>query len=366
MRHVIIIGAGLAGFAVVDALRTIDKEVPITLITADKGDRYHKPMLSNAISQNKAVSDLIRADAQTTAQTSNITLRHHTRVIDIKDRQVITDKGDVLSFSHLVLATGARPIYPKCLPDSDKLFDINHLDGFSRLRSALGNEPKTFAILGAGMVGTELAEDLAVAGHRVVLLDNNAYPLAGILPSLAGERLQETLVGLGVRFLGGQLQEVWDNGGLTLLLADGETLSVDGLVVATGLKVDKTLPAALGLAFDDELGVLVNDDLTTNVQNVYAIGDCMAVGGRPCRFVAPHRPQAAAIAQHILGLPNEYRHTTPMIRLKNKSISVQVTGTPSGKAGGWRVIADDGGKLTMEQRADGQTVATLVLTQKQA
>lgn len=365
MKKIIIIGAGLAGFAVVDALRAIDKEVPITLITADKGDRYHKPMLSNAISQNKTAQDLIRADAQTAAQTSNISLLNHTQVIDIKDNQVITDKGDDLPFSHLVLAMGADPIYPEYLPDSDKIFDINHLNGFNQLQTALNGSPKTLAILGAGMVGVELAEDLAVAGHRVVLLDNNAYPLAGILPPAAGERLKATLTGLGVQFYGEKLDKVADNDGLTLTLTNGETLGVDGLIVATGLKVDKTLPSTLGLAFDDRLGILVNDDLTTNIQGVYAIGDCMAVGGRPCRFVAPHRPQATAIAQHILGLPSDYKHTTPMIRLKNKSITMQATGTPNGKADGWQVVSDEGGKLVMEQQAGGQVLATVTLTQKQ-
>ena len=50
---VVIIGAGLAGWHVIDAIRAKDKDIPITLVTADDGDRYHKPMLTMAISQKK-------------------------------------------------------------------------------------------------------------------------------------------------------------------------------------------------------------------------------------------------------------------------------------------------------------------------
>lgn len=52
---IVIIGAGLAGWHVIDAIRAKDKNIPITLITADNGDRYHKPMLTMAISQQKTL-----------------------------------------------------------------------------------------------------------------------------------------------------------------------------------------------------------------------------------------------------------------------------------------------------------------------
>ena len=52
-KGIVIIGAGLAGWHVIDAIRAKDKDVSITLITTDNGDRYHKPMLTMAISQNK-------------------------------------------------------------------------------------------------------------------------------------------------------------------------------------------------------------------------------------------------------------------------------------------------------------------------
>ena len=70
---VVIIGAGLAGWHVIDVIRAKDAEIPITLITADSGDRYHKPMLTMAISQNKRASDLVRASGTDAAKTAGST-----------------------------------------------------------------------------------------------------------------------------------------------------------------------------------------------------------------------------------------------------------------------------------------------------
>ena len=80
---IVIIGAGLAGWHVVDAVRAKDKDIPITLITADSGDRYHKPMLTMAISQKKSAADLVRATGADAAEAANIKLLANTQVTDI-------------------------------------------------------------------------------------------------------------------------------------------------------------------------------------------------------------------------------------------------------------------------------------------
>ena len=82
-KGIVIIGAGLAGWHVIDAIRAKDKDIPITLITSDNGDRYHKPMLTMAISQKKSAADLVRATGSDAAEAANITLLANTQVTDI-------------------------------------------------------------------------------------------------------------------------------------------------------------------------------------------------------------------------------------------------------------------------------------------
>ena len=125
---VVIIGAGLAGWHVIDAIRSKDKEIPITLITSDNGDRYHKPMLTMAISQKKSAADLVRATGAEAAEAAQITLLANTSVSDIdaasQQLQLISAlRSDpvytnyaTINYDKLVLAMGAHPIFPKSLP----------------------------------------------------------------------------------------------------------------------------------------------------------------------------------------------------------------------------------------------------------
>lgn len=138
---VIIIGAGLAGWHVIDAIRAKDKNIPITLITADSGDRYHKPMLTMAISQKKSAADLVRATGIDAAKAAQVTLLANTQVTDIdtaaqtvqlisalRSDPVYTNYATI-SYDKLVLAMGAHPIFPKAYQELVRMSIISSVLG---------------------------------------------------------------------------------------------------------------------------------------------------------------------------------------------------------------------------------------------
>lgn len=386
---VVIIGAGLAGWHVIDAIRAKDKDIPITLVTADSGDRYHKPMLTMAISQNKRAADLVRATGADAATAANVKLLANTHVTDIdatkKQLQLISalrsDPANThyatIGYEKLVLAMGAHPIFPKSLPQ-ELVWHVNHIERFSELQEQLATGAQRVAIIGAGMVGTEIAEDLLKAGHEVTLIDLNNAPLSQMLPPQATARIATAIESQGIAFLGGCLvSDVTrnDDGSLQVSYAPLEsanddearttqTITVDHVVASTGLTVDGKLPAAAGIEFDTRTGIVVDaPTLRTTTANIYAIGDCMSINGVACRYVAPLRAQAATIADDILGVEHSgYDHKPPMIRLKNKAISVMVTGVPRAE-GNWQIKADSTDELIMEL-LDDSNVASAVVTIK--
>ncbi|WP_201597082.1 FAD-dependent oxidoreductase [Psychrobacter fulvigenes] len=371
---VVIVGAGLAGWHVIDAIRAKDKDIPITLITADNGDRYHKPMLTMAISQNKSATDLVRATGADAAAAANVNLHANTQVSDVnaasqqlhlisalRSDPVYTNYATI-SYDKLVLAMGAHPIFPKSLPE-DLVWHVNHIERFGQLQEQLATGSQSVAIVGAGMVGTEIAEDLLKAGHEVTLIDLNDAPLAQMLPPKATARIAQAVKSQGINFLGGcQVSSITRNNEGKLQVSyepiasakessdqQPEPLIVDHVIASTGLLVDDKLPAAAGVEFDRRTGIVVDaTTLRTNASNIYAIGDCMSINGVACRYVAPLRAQAATIADDILGHDHEgYDHKPPMIRLKNKAISVMVTGVPQA-AGNWQVKTESEDELIME------------------
>ena len=390
-RGVVIIGAGLAGWHVIDAIRAKDKDIPITLITADSGDRYHKPMLTMAISQNKSASDLVRATGNDAAEAANVNLLANTEVSDIDaDSQqlylVSANRSDpantsyaTISYDKLVLAMGAHPIFPQSLPE-DLVWHVNHIERFGQLQEKLAAGSQHVAIVGAGMVGTEIAEDLLKAGHEVTLIDLNDAPLSQMLPPKATARIAQAVKSQGINFLGGcQVSSVTRNNDGKLQVSyepltsgadtdtDGtaaqqpEPLIVDHVIASTGLLVDDKLPAAAGVEFNRRTGIVVDaTTLRTNASSIYAIGDCMSINGVACRYVAPLRAQAATIADDILGHEHGgYEHKPPMIRLKNKAISVMVTGVPQA-AGNWQVKTETDEELIMDLLDDNDAVSATV------
>ncbi|MBA4791121.1 MAG: FAD-dependent oxidoreductase [Rhizobiales bacterium] len=359
-RHagIVIVGAGIAGWSVAEAVRALDAEVPITLVTACGGDVYHKPELSVALGRALTPERLVRETGAQKAARLGVRLLGETFAmgLDPARRRLRTTRGTV-AYAGLVLAQGATPVLPDVLKP-DLCWRINSLTAWSALHAALKPGSRV-AIVGAGMVGCELADDLARAGHRVTLLDMAALPLAGLLPEAAARRLAGALSAAGVTFKGGV--------GVTGLARDAEGLRLstdagdicaDQVISAIGLATDLRLARAAGLACDR--GIVADPDtLRTSAPDVYALGDCVSLDGAPCRFIEPVAAQARVIAHGLLGrATSPYAHRAPVIRLKTRCLPLLIEGAvrPGGE---WRIIQDDGERLVMEQWLDGAPSARL-------
>lgn len=357
---VVIVGAGTAGWTAAEAVRAHDEHMPITMVTACSGDVYYKPELSVALSRGATPESLRRETGAEAAARLGVRLLADTFAVGLSPElgALRTTRG-TLRFADLVLAQGARSTAPACLP-SDLCWRVNDLVAWSGLHAALARGPQRVAIVGAGMVGCELAEDFARAGHHVTLIGIEELPLMGALPRPAAERLALGLGRAGVTFLGGRSVARVEraDGGLRLTAASGEIVEADQILAATGLATESRLARSGGLAFDR--GIVVEPaTMRTSAEHVYALGDCVTIGGAPCRFVEPIRGQAETIASAILGRDHPgYAHRAPVIRLKTRSAPVVVEGAVSA-AGEWRVIRDDAEALVMEQWVNGERVARL-------
>lgn len=357
---VVIVGAGIAGWSVAEALRAADATIPITLVTTCPGDVYHKPELSVALSRGLTPERLCRESGEMVAARLSVRLLAQTCAVGLspEQHQLRTTQG-TLRYRHLVLAMGSKPALPPALPPQ-LVWRVNDLRGWRGFHERLAGGRKRIAIVGAGMVGCELAEDAARAGHDVVLLDLKLRPLADLVPEPAAKRIEAGLAGLGVRFHGGaEITEVAEIGARKrLTLRSGEQFEVDVVVAATGLVTEARMARAAGLAFDR--GIVVEPrTMRTSAAGVYALGDCVSIEGRPCRFIEPIAFQAQAIAAAILGRPAEGGHRGhPTIRLKLRSAPLVIHGVPV--AGGeWRTVSDQPSELAMEQWRDGRLAAEL-------
>ena len=329
---VVIVGGGRAGWQMASALRERDGELPITLVTACAGDVYDKPMLSIAMARKIALPDLVREAAAQAATRLDVRLVPETTAIriDAGTRSLRTTRGP-LRYRHLVLAHGAMPRDVAQLPP-ELCWRINQLETYRRFRERLvddaGDAVQRIVVCGAGLVGCELANDLALAGYPVTLLDSTARPLAALLDASASARLLEAWRGLPLRFVGGvRISGVVAVDGSRVKrvdTADGASFHAEHVVAATGLETPSRLARSAGLAWDSGIAV---DPLTlrTSVPHIHALGDCISIDGQAHRFIEPIGRQARLIAATLAGATSTpYTSSRPPIRVKTSSLALTV------------------------------------------
>ena len=347
MDPVVIVGAGLAGYSVARELRRLDRRTPITLISADGGDFYAKPMLSNAFALGKDAAALVTTPAATMAAQLDLNLLARTRVesIDTAARVLATGTGN-LRYRRLVLALGADPIrLPLNGSGAGDVASINDLDDYARFRARLQAGARV-CIIGAGLIGCEFANDLAAAGYRVAVVDPAAFPLSALLPEAAARRVEAGLAAAGVAWhLQRSVRAVEATpDGYRMLLDNATPIDVDTVISAVGLRPRTALALAAGLEVDR--GIVVDRQLRTSAADVFALGDCAQIDGRLRPYVLPILHAAKALAASLAGNATAVEFPVMPVVIKTPSCPVAVQPVARGTDGRW-IGEDSGGELRL-------------------
>lgn len=375
MDPIVIIGTGLAGYTTARELRKLEPNVPLVLISADRGEFYSKPMLSNALAQGRTAEQIPTANHEQMAAQLSATLRTQTRVIGFdSQRQQVHLEAEVLAYSRLVLAVGATPIAPPLAGEAaSAVWPINNLDDYRRFRAALGNQARTVAIIGAGLIGCEFANDLRTAGHAVTVIGRALAPLDRLVPEAVGMALRDALAAQGVIWrLGTEVTRVdpahthpprWQ-----LTLTHGPAVVADLVLSCIGLQPHTTLAYAAGLAV--ERGIVVDRFLRTRAAHVYALGDCAQVEGWVLPYVMPLMNCARALAKTLAGEPTAVSYPPMPVVVKTPAHPIVTCPPPPGLAGTWQVATTPQGVKALfhdtEQALRGYALSGACMVDKTA
>ena len=355
MHPIIILGSGLAGYNVAKELRKLDKETPFTVISADSGHSYSKPMLSNALASKKAPAAIALNTPEQMATQLSATVRPHTRVTAINAAAHTLQIGDeTLAYSKLVLALGADQIWLPIAGDAaDAVVTVNDLDDYTRFHALLEGQ-KNIVIIGAGLIGSEFANDLVVAGHHVEVIDIANQPLGRLLPPAGGALLQQKLAALGVvwHFDTGTKSVDHSGGALQVTLDNGEMLQADIVLSAVGLKPRTDLAHGAGLTVNR--GVLVNRHLQTSDTDIYALGDCMEIEGLVMPYVMPIMHAARALGASLAGKATAVSFPAMPVMVKTPACPTIVSPPAPGAAGEWKIEQTPDGVKSLFLDASGK------------
>jgi len=359
---IVIIGSGLAGYTVIRELRKIDKVIPITLVTREPGYFYSKPMLSTALASSKSAEQLISTNADGMATQLDITILGDVDVtaIDTAAQTVTTSKGSIV-YGKLVLGLGADQIrLPLKGNAAHEVITVNDLEDYAQFRKKIEGK-KRIAILGAGLIGCEFANDLVLGSYEVDVIDLAPQALGRLLPETAARALQTKLSEVGVRWHFGTTVQSIDRSGdtLSITLANGSAINSDAFLSAVGLRPRLDLAQAAGIATDE--GITVNRQLETSAHNVYAIGDCAEVEGLVLPYVMPIMQAARALAPNLLGQATALSYPAMPVMVKTPALPTIVSPPAKGAIGDWKINAVEGGLEARFESHDGKLLGFALL-----
>ncbi|QWE23944.1 FAD-dependent oxidoreductase [Polynucleobacter sp. AP-Elch-400A-B2] len=352
---IVIIGSGLAGYTVIRELRKIDKEIPITLVTREPGYFYSKPMLSTALASSKSAEQLVSTNAESMATQLDITILGDADVtaIDTGAQTVATSKGNI-SYGKLVLGLGADQIRLALEGNAaNEVITVNDLEDYAQFRKTIEGK-KRIAILGAGLIGCEFANDLVLGSYEVEVIDLAPQALGRLLPEAAAQALQAKLSAAGVRWhFATTVQSIDRNGdSLSITLANGSAIHSDAFLSAVGLRPRLDLAQSAGIATG--VGITVNRQLETSAKNVYAIGDCAEVEGLVLPYVMPIMQAARALAPNLLGQATVLNYPAMPVMVKTPALPTIVSPPAKGAVGDWKINSVEGGLEARFESSDGK------------
>ncbi len=264
----LIIGGGMTADAAARAIRETDPSGSIGIISSDPHPPYNRPPLSKGLwkgdDPEKTVwrgTDKIDIDLR---------LGRRATALNPKQKTVTDDRGNVLSYDKVLLATGGTP---RRLPmQTSHIIYYRTFDDYVRLR-ALANEKLRFAVLGGGFIGSEVGAALRMVGRDVTLLVPEDGIGARVFPADLSKFLVDYYREQGVDVRTGEgLADLQQSAGTVIVrTTHGKEIPADVVVAGLGIQPNVELAEQAGLRVEN--GIVVDELLRASAPDVYAAGD---------------------------------------------------------------------------------------------
>ncbi|TRX92351.1 hypothetical protein FHL15_006737 [Xylaria flabelliformis] len=343
--RLVVVGLGMVGIAFIEKVIKLDaraREYDIIVIGDEPHFAYNRVGLTSFFEHRKVENLYLNPREWYANHATENQLNYHLNTpvteIDSAEKTVTCANGEVVAYDILVLATGSDAVLPTHTPghDAKGVFVYRTIDDLQKLIE-YGEVRKgtTGAVVGGGLLGLEAAAAMLdlQCFERVKLIERNRWVLSRQLDAEAGNLVVEKVTELGIDVM------------LTKRVAriktdDAESNSVTGVVFEDGEEMDcSTICFAIGVRPRDELarragikcsersgGVLVNNDLSTSVPDIYAIGECASWENHTFGLIAPGIEMADVLSFNLtqakLHQPRSFKR--PDLSTKLKLLGVDV------------------------------------------
>lgn len=287
-KRILVIGGLAAGPSAASKAKRTNPECEVVLFEQGEHISYGICEIPYAVAGEAPFGRLISYTPQQLREEKGVDVRILHRVEEIRPTRrtiVVRDlvNGGVSEerFDRLIVATGSRP-KPLGVPGEDarNVFTVKSLSEAFLLEKFLSEEkPKQAVIIGGGYIGMEMADALRSRGLNVTLVHLHSLPMNG-LEREAREQVRAELEKHGVQFVAHATTQglvVNDAQRVTHVVTDQGSFQADLVILALGVVPNSELATRAGIRTGVRGGILTDQRQQTNLDNIYAAGDCCAV-----------------------------------------------------------------------------------------
>ena len=323
MKKVLIVGGVAGGASTTTRLRRLDENLEIVIF--EKGEYVSfancgLPYYIGDIIQNR--ESLLVQTPESLKARFNLDVRVNSEVVGVngKDKKVKvkTKNGEEYeeNFDFLVLAPGAKPLFPPIKGiENKKIFTLRNINDMDKIKSEIKNNAiKKAVVVGGGYVGIETAENLKHLGIDTTLVEAAPNILAPF-DSEISNILEYELVNNGIELMTSEkVVEFQEDGNeIIIKLESGKSVTTDMVILSIGVSPDTKFLQGSGINLGERGHILVNENLETNIDGVYALGDSILVKnyitnqnvGIP--LAGPANRQGRIVAGNIVGRNEKYK-----------------------------------------------------------
>ena len=297
----LIVGSSHAALEAATAIRFLDAEGSVTLLTRDARLPYSPTILPYVVSGRSEPNNVILRDETWFRDNAiNFVPRATVIAIDPSQSSLRLDSNETWTYERLLIATGAAPVLPPVYGLADFAFHVlRSMDDAIDLRAAIG-AAKSAIVLGAGLIGMHAAENMAKAGIAVTVVELEKHVLSAYFEPRASKIIEDVFARNGVRMLTGRTIVGVDGAGDRCFAAldDGRKIVADLLLVCVGAKPNVKFLDGSGIAINS--GIVVDERMRTNLPNIWAAGDVAEAGslwgGKVVNGILPNAVEQGRIA----------------------------------------------------------------------
>jgi len=333
--RVVIIGNGVAGNSAISAIREVDDNVEIIVISEEIFPEYSACVLPDYLSgEIKKERVFLKSLDDYSKDNVEAVFGYKVIAIDTHSKKLTLDTQRKIFYDKLIIATGGKPVIPPLEGSSQKgVFALKSMDDVDKISNY---EMKEVVVVGSGPIGTETSIALRKRGYEVWWMELLNWILPKVFDEKPSSILKKVAEQKGIKVLPGEkVVKILGEGSVEGIITDKRKIKCEAVILAIGMRPNVDLARQAGVEIGEMGGIKVNDQMMTNVKDVYACGDCVEtidpVTKQSVLILLWHnaRRQGEIAGYNCVGFSKRYPGSTSVVSLNMFDVPASSIGNPA-------------------------------------